>query len=134
MANALFDTGRASFLDGDIDWTNDTIKLQLHDSDDVLPVAATHDFLNDLTAGLVATSGALSGKGSTAGVASASDVTFSLVSGDTCESIIIYKDTGSAPTSNLIAYIHVATGLPVAPNGGNITVQWDTGANKIFKL
>ncbi len=24
--------------------------------------------------------------------------------------------------------------LPVTPNGGNITVTWDTGANKIFKL
>lgn len=26
------------------------------------------------------------------------------------------------------------SGLPVTPNGGNITVTWDTGANKIFKL
>lgn len=26
------------------------------------------------------------------------------------------------------------SGLPVTPNGGNITVSWDNGANKIFKL
>jgi hypothetical protein len=26
------------------------------------------------------------------------------------------------------------SGLPVTPNGGNITVTWDNGANKIFKL
>jgi hypothetical protein len=26
------------------------------------------------------------------------------------------------------------SGLPVTPNGGNITVTWDTGTNKIFKL
>lgn len=27
-----------------------------------------------------------------------------------------------------------ASGLPVTPNGGNISVVWDTGVNKIFKL
>lgn len=27
-----------------------------------------------------------------------------------------------------------ASGLPVTPNGGNIVVAWDNGANKIFKL
>lgn len=26
------------------------------------------------------------------------------------------------------------SGLPVTPNGGDITIQWDNGANKIFKL
>jgi hypothetical protein len=26
------------------------------------------------------------------------------------------------------------SGLPVTPNGGNIVVTWDNGANKIFKL
>lgn len=28
----------------------------------------------------------------------------------------------------------VASGLPVVPNGGNISVAWDAGVNKIFKL
>ena len=28
----------------------------------------------------------------------------------------------------------LASGLPVTPNGGNIIVAWDNGANKIFKL
>jgi NAD-dependent SIR2 family protein deacetylase len=26
------------------------------------------------------------------------------------------------------------SGLPVTPNGGNINITWDNGANKIFKL
>jgi hypothetical protein len=34
----------------------------------------------------------------------------------------------------LIAYIDTATGLPVTPNGGDITIAWDSGANRIFKL
>ena len=56
------------------------------------------------------------------------------MTGDPSEALLIYKDTGTEATSPLIAYIDTATGLPVTPNGGNITVTWDNGTNKIFKL
>ena len=69
-----------------------------------------------------------------AGVADAADTTFTSVSGDTVEAIVLYKDTGDAATSPLIAYIDTATGLPLTPNGGDVTITWDNGANKIFKL
>jgi hypothetical protein len=59
---------------------------------------------------------------------------FSAVTGDQSEALVIYKDTGSAATSPLIAYIDTATGLPVTPNGADVTVTWDNGSNKIFKL
>ena len=48
--------------------------------------------------------------------------------------LVIYRDTGVEGTSALIAYIDAATGLPITPNGGDIIVAWDNGANKIFKL
>jgi len=135
MANALYDAGREAFLNGDIDWTNDDIRVILVDAADYTVNLSTHDFLDDVIAGArVATSSALSGKTTTAGVADASDVTFSTVTGDVSEALIIYKHTGTESTSALIAYIDTATGLPVTPNGGNITVTWDNGANKIFKL
>ena len=70
----------------------------------------------------------------TAGVADAADITFTTVTGDESEALVIYKHTGTDGTSNLIAYIDTATGLPVTPGGGDITVTWDDGANKIFKL
>jgi hypothetical protein len=48
---------------------------------------------------------------------------------------VLYKHTGSDATARLIAYIDTASsGLPVTPNGGDIVVQWDSGANRIFKL
>jgi hypothetical protein len=56
------------------------------------------------------------------------------VTGDQSEALVIYKDTGMASTSPLIAYIDTATGLPYTPSGGNIDVAWDNGSNKIFKL
>jgi hypothetical protein len=48
--------------------------------------------------------------------------------------LLMLSNKGSAATNRLIAYIDTATGLPVTPNGANITAVWDNGANKIFKL
>lgn len=136
MANALYDAARSSFLDANIDWSADNIKVSLVRG--YTANMGTHDFLDDVTGAggtLVATSANLSSKTSTAGVADAADVTYSAVTaGAACQHLIIYKDTGVASTSNLIAAIDVATGLPVTPNGGDITITWDSGANKIFKL
>ena len=135
MANALYDKGRQGFLEGDIDWTGDNIKLLLVDTADYTVDLATHDFLDDVpVAARVATSGNLGSKTATDGVADAADVTLSSVSGDQSEAIVIFQDTGVESTSRLIAYIDTATNLPVTPNGGDITIQWDNGANRIFKL
>lgn len=135
MANAMYDKGREGFLDGSIDWDTDNIKVVLVDGADYTVNLSTHEFLSDIPGGArVATSGNLASKTVTAGVADAADITFSTVTGDASEILAIYKDTGSAATSRLIAYIDTATGLPVTPNGGDITVAWDNGANKIFKL
>ena len=135
MANALYDTGRAAFLGADVDWLADNIMVVLVDAADYSLSLSTHDFLDDVTiGGRVATSGNLASKTATAGVADAADITFTAVTGDPSEYLIIYKDSGTASTSQLIACIDTATGLPVTPNGGDITVTWDNGANKIFKL
>ena len=135
MANALYDKGREGFLDGSIDWDTDDIRGILIDTADYTVDLATHDNLDDIpVAARVATSGAFTGKTVTNGVADAADVVLSSVSGDQSEAIVIYQHTGTESTSRLIAYIDTATGLPVTPNGGDITIQWDNGANKIFKL
>src|SRR5438094_347328 len=82
---------------------------------------ATDQFLSAIASGdRVATSGNLASKTSTAGVFNAANVTFTAVSGAACGALVLYKDTGAAGTSPLIAYIDTATGLPVTPNGGDI--------------
>lgn len=135
MANALYDLGREGFLAGDIAWDSDDIRAILVDTGAYTVNLAVHDNLDDITAGArIAVSAALAGKTTTAGVADANDVTFSAVSGATVEAIVLYKHTGVESTSRLIAYIDTGTGLPVTPNGGDITVQWDAGTSKIFKL
>lgn len=134
FANALYDFGRDGFLGGDNDWDSDH-RVILHDDADDTVALTTDDFLNDVAApARVATSGALASPSHAAGVADANDFTFSTVSGDPSERLIIYQHTGTESTSDLVASIDTATGLPVTPNGGNINVTWDNGANKIFKL
>lgn len=138
MTTGMYDKGRESFLGQNpaIDWDTDTIKCVLVRGYTVN--LATHQFLSDVTGAggtLVATSSALASKTVTAGVADAADITFTAVAaGAACQYLIIYKDTGAAGTSPLICAIDNYTGLPVTPNGTDIPVAWDNGANKIFKL
>lgn len=88
------------------------------------------------------TSGALTTKTSASGVADAADAVFAAVTGAQSEAIILVRaaalDTDPSDLADtaqrLIAFIDTATGLPVTPGGSNITVQWDNGANRIFKL
>jgi hypothetical protein len=134
MANALYDAGRNAFLLGDIDWVADTIKVTLVDAADYTVNLSTHDFIDDVPSAARVATATLAGKSATAGVADANDVTFTAVSGDISEALVIWKDTGTESTSPLIAYIDTATGLAVTPNGGDINVTWDNGSNKIFKL
>jgi hypothetical protein len=135
MANALYDLGREAFLTGSISWSSDNIKAVLVDTGSYTVNLTSDQYLSAIAGGArIATSSNLANKTTTAGVADADDVTFSSVSGASVEAIVLYKDTGSAATSPLIAYIDTATGLPVTPNGGNISITWSSSSSKIFKL
>jgi len=134
MANALYDTGRNAFLNGDIDYTSDTIKMALV-SNSYTPDLANHDFYDDISSNVVGTPQTLANKTASAGVANCDDVNFGLVaSGSTINYILLYKDTGTAGTSQLIALYDTAVGLPFVTSGAEITIKIDTGANKLFKL
>jgi hypothetical protein len=133
MSNALYDKGREKFLNADIDWTADDIIVLLVTSGYTRNLS-THEFITDLGANIVDRSGNLAGKSSTAGVADASNETLTAVTGSAVSQLVLAKNTGSDATSPLIANIDTATNLPVTPNGGDITIAWDNGANKIFKL
>lgn len=98
--------------------------------------SAAHQFYSSLT-GVVGTDQEILTKtiGTVAeGVFDGSNLTFSAVTGNTVEAIVIYrKNAGADTTWHLIAYIDTGvTGLPVTPNGGDITVTWN--ASGIFLL
>lgn len=136
MANALYDKGREAFLNGQISWGNDDIRAILVDTTLYTVNLATHQYLSSVPGNSrKAVSSSFIGKSVAAGVADATDVTFSAVSaGNAIQAMVIYKHTGNDATAALIAYIDSATGLPVTPNGGDITATFDNGNNRIFKL
>lgn len=137
MANALYTTFKNNLLTQaatQVDFDADDIRAILVDNGAYTVNLGTHDFLDDVPGGARIATAALAGESVTTNVFDANDVTFSAVSGASIESIVIYKHTGTESTSRLIAYIDTATNLPVTPNGGDITVAWDNGANKIFAL
>jgi hypothetical protein len=133
MANALFDPGREGFLDGSIDWDTDTIETLLVRA---YTFAAADKFETALTGtGTIVSRVTLGSITKTNGIADAADAIWPTVTaGAAIPAIVILSNKGSAATNRLIAYIDTATGLPVTPNGANITAVWDNGANKIFKL
>jgi len=134
MANLLYDKARQRFLEGQINWLTDTIKVYLIDNP-TYSYVSTHEFLSDVAvSSRVAGPITLTNKSTVGGAGDANDVTFTSVSGSQLEYILIYKDTGTENTSPLIALIDTANGLPITPNGGDIIVTWDNGTNKIFKL
>jgi hypothetical protein len=92
------------------------------------------EFLSAITAGgIEETSANMTGKTVTAGTFDADDVTFSATSGDNCEVVILYIDTGTAGTSTLVAFLNSSSisGLPVTL-GGDVTIAWDAAG--IFTL
>jgi hypothetical protein len=134
MANALYVKGKEHLLAGDIALVANTIKAVLVDATDYSVNLSTHDALDDIPSAARVAIGTLSGKSVTNGVFDAADLLLPTVSGDSAEAIVLYKDSGVESTSWLIAYIDTATGLPVTPNGGDITIQWDNGPNKILSI
>lgn len=133
--NQLYDAGREGFLIGQIDWSTHTIRAVLVDTTQYTVSISGHAWLADISADArIAISPPFTAKTTTAGVANAANPVFTGVSGPKCGALVIFRDTGAPSTSRLIAYITDAVGLPVNPDGGNITIQWDTGTSKIFKL
>ena len=95
--------------------------------------SASHQFYSDL-AGITGTDQEILSKTQTAGVFDGTNLTFSAVTGDTFEAIVLYrKNAGANTTWPLIAYLDTGvTGLPAIPDGGNITLTWH--ASGIFIL
>jgi hypothetical protein len=130
MASAIYPKAKESMLQGGINLSSGTVKAALVDTG-TYTYSAAHDFYNDVS-GVVGTPQTIGSKTFTNGLFDGADVTFTGVTGSSAEAIIIYIDTGTASTSALIAYIDSATGLPVTPNSGDISIAWN--ASGIFQL
>ena len=134
MANALYPLWKQQLLQftANNNLSAGTVKVALIDTG-TYTYSAAHQFWTSASAASVGTPQTLTTKTFTNGVFDADNSTFTAVSGASVEALIIYIDTGTAGTSPLVAYIDTSvTGLPVTPNGGDITITWN--ASGIFAL
>jgi hypothetical protein len=134
MADSVYPKAREGFLGGTFDLDTDIVKMILVDTTGgEYAYSSAHNALDDVPASArVAVTGPLSAITLTDGVFDASNQTFTAVTGDQAEALIIYTSTGTESTSLLVCYIDSATGLPVTPNSGDITVNWNAAG--IFAL
>lgn len=131
MFSFLYNSGKLALLNGDVDLDADTIKVALVGSG-YSANKDTHDFFNDV-------SSEVSGTGYTSGgktlvspalsqdnlndraVLSADDLTWTLAS-FTARAAVVYKATGSAANSPLIAFLDF--GADVTVSGEDFTLSW----------
>jgi hypothetical protein len=131
MASVVYPKAKESFLKADLD-LDSVVRAVLIDTG-TYTYNAAHDNYDDLAGVVGSESGALANKTFTNGTFDADNITFTAVSGATVEAIVLFLDTGVASADKLICYIDSASaGLPVTPNGGDITVAFH--ASGIFSL
>jgi hypothetical protein len=130
MASGLYDIAKEGFLGGTLGWNSGVVKAQLVGTGYTANFS-THEDLADISA-KIAPPIEVQVRTITDGVADAQDLVFeSLSPGQVVAACVIYLDTGTAATSTLIAYID---DLDVTTTGGDLTVEWDSGANKIWSF
>lgn len=134
MANALYGKGKEKLLTAAINLSSDTIKASLVSSAYTANLS-TDEFFTTISGSVLNSAQTLGSKTVALGVFDAADITYTAVTaGSTAKAVVIWKDTGSAATSPLLAYIDTITGFPLATNGGDVTIVWDGGAFRIFSL
>lgn len=116
----------ASLVDGNL-------KVSLIDSD-VTMFSADDEFYSELanTSAILATD-TLTNVTVTDGVLDADDVTFTTVTGNQAEALLLWIDTQDENTSRLVAWMDTnIDGLPITPDGTDIDIVWSSSG--IFKL
>jgi hypothetical protein len=157
MANKLFEEGRNQFALGNLQWTTAAGATDVFSVCGItshLLITCTLDTTGNVyLSDLIATGGGAtvlvgsSGKSSlvkfpdltiiqaTHGICDAGDATLvAVTTGPNIAGILVFNKGTTYNNSLCIAIFDTATGLPVTPNNGDIIIQWDGGANKIFKL
>ena len=132
MASLIYNSYKDKLIEGNIAYLTDTIKVALVTSS-YTPDQDSHDFFDDVTnevvgTGYTAGGATLGSKTSTQdntnnrGVADAADTTWS-ASTLTARGAVIYKSTGVASTSPLMAYIDF--GQNYVTSGGTFQINWN---------
>lgn len=129
MAQRMFTEAKQKLFEGVFNWASDTVHILL------LPSSYAFDgadvFIADL--GTIIARSALANKTNSDGVLDADDPEFaSVAGGSTIGSVAYAKYTGNDATSPLIFHDNEIAGLPIATNGGSLTIAFS--ANGVLNI
>jgi hypothetical protein len=140
VTNAVYPAALDGLMTGAIDLDTAVLKAALvrgytYDSTDITVADVV------ATGTLNGTSAALSSVTVSGGVADASNTTITTTASASNHALLLFQAsavTGGADVAQssqrLVAYIDTGTDLPIQPGTGTVSVTWDDGANKIFKI
>lgn len=131
--SAFYNYGKGEILKANIDLESDTIKAAFMAPSYAPDIDAEH-FYSDISASVASGSADQTLGSKTVTVDDTNDraefdaadlsISNETISGGT-DMIVIYKDTGNAATSPLIAYIDIAEGTLI-PIDGTLTITWNS--------
>ncbi len=116
-----------------VDLINDDISIILIDTTLYTVDLDAHEKLGDIPEAAIIAERLLTGKSLDGTAFRANDPVFTAVTGEDIGAYVIFKDTGDLNTSWLLYYDDSAPEYPLPPDGTDITVNFDTGVNGIFK-
>lgn len=130
----VYSKAKQATMEGLVDWVDDDIRMALIDTGNYTASQDADDFLDDITGGttgVVGTPVALTNQA--VSISSGKlrfdfdNVTFSSVTGNTVEAVVLFVHTGTDSTARLLAYIDDfgagAGSTTITPNGGDIVIQ-----------
>jgi len=148
MANNIYDIAKQGFLTGvsingietQINWGSstqgDNFRVALV-GEGYTPDLATHTSMASVSP-VIATAPLTVRTEDANGTAYAEPALFTglIDDGTVVESLVVYRDNGNDIDDEniLITYIEDAENLPLILNGGDVTIQWDSNQDKVFKL
>lgn len=133
MANVLYPLSLVATFNKELDWNTDDIRavyiLNTYTYSDA------HDFLDDVNQAVNGATATLANptltKTSTGFTFNADDTTATPDASQSINAIVLYKHTGVASTSHLLAYIDTGTGLTFTSDGNPRAITW---AANIFSV
>lgn len=136
MSNFIYGKAKELILNGDLDIPNSDIRV-LFIKSSYSPNATSDQYVSDINSSSISQrSSQLQNVTNQLGVIDADDILNLVYNGQPFNAFVIYKNTGSDSTSNLIAYIDTSVGLPYAGSSEALplSIVWDNGQNKIISI
>jgi hypothetical protein len=131
----MFDSGKTELMSGNIDLVNTSISAALLDLSLYSPDLVNDTSLADIPEAALVSETLLTSKTIDNTTFRADDAVFnSVTSEQTVTAVVVFVDAETFSASTLICLFDDAVAFPVTPDGTDITVQWDAGADGILRL